>query len=146
MLDVLGRKLLSTDVLMHVYAGKKDTYPQQVSFLFDGYMPMRIYGGGNGESLCFSLDDIVGVDLGEYGGQVVFNASGEPCFSKVVGQRLVSVSTVNASAGRELIGLFFSFDNEECLSILNLGDELFVYEKIPEEIVTGEGLSLILLG
>ncbi|NWD78734.1 hypothetical protein HX890_31970 [Pseudomonas gingeri] len=53
---------------------------------------------------------------------------------------------MNASAGRELIGLFFSFDNEECLSILNLGDELFVYEKIPEEIVTGEGLSLILLG
>ncbi|MEF9672754.1 hypothetical protein QNM99_12630 [Pseudomonas sp. PCH446] len=51
----------------------------------------------------------------------------------------MSVSTIQSSVENELIGLFFLFDDEACLSILNLGDEIFVYGKIPEDIVAGEG-------
>ena len=42
-----------------------------------------------------------------------------------------------------MVGVALSFDNGFCLSILNLGDELFIYDEIPEEIVISEGLSLI---
>src|SRR5450830_1175323 len=145
LLGALGQKLLSVNILVHVFSEKKDTSPQQIGLFFDGCAPIRMYGGNNGASLCVSLGDVVGVDLGEYGKQIVFCASSEPCFSSVVGRRLVSVSTIHSSVENELIGLFFLFDDEACLSILNLGDEIFVYGKIPEEIIAGEGLSLILL-
>lgn len=145
LLAALGRKLLSASVLIHVLAVKKDIFPQEVGLFFEGHVPARIYGGSNGASLCLSSGEVVGCDLGEYGKKVVFCASDEPCFSNVVGQRLVSVSTVKSSVENEMIGLVFSFDNETSLAILNLGDELFVYTKIPEEIIASEGLIFILL-
>lgn len=54
----------------------------------------------------------------------------------------MSASLVQSLAEDVVIGVALSFDNGFCLCILNLGDELFVCDKIPEEIMISEGGSL----
>ena len=41
------------------------------------------------------------------------------------------------------MGVGFSFDCEERLFILNLGDEIFVYRSIPSDVVESECLIFI---
>lgn len=140
---VLGKKLQSVNALFHVFSAERDTAPQEVGLLFENAEIGKLYGGPDGASLCFSLIPISSCDLGEYGRQDIFYISGEPYFSDVVGRKLVSASLVQSLAEYVVVGVALSFDNGFCLSILNLGDELFVYDEIPEEIVISEGLSLI---
>jgi len=143
LLTVLGKKLLSVNALFHVFSSERDSAPQEVGLLFENSEIGKLYGGPDGASICFSLNPISSCDLGEYGRQDVFNVSGELYFSDIVGGKLVSASLVQSLAEDVIIGVAFSFDNGFCLSILNLGDELFVYDEIPEEIVISEGVSLI---
>lgn len=143
LLTVLGKKLLSVNALFHVFSSERDSVPQEVSLQFENSQIGKFYGGPDGASLCFSLNPISNCDLGEYGRQDIFCISGELYFSDVVGRRLVSASLVHSLVEGVVVGVTLSFDNGFCLSILNLGDELFVYDKIPEEIVISEGVSLI---
>ncbi|WP_296187710.1 hypothetical protein [Pseudomonas sp. UBA1879] len=142
LLTVLGKKLLSVNALFHVFSSERDSAPQEVGLLFESSEVGKLYGGPDGASICFSLNPISSCDLGEYGRQDIFCISGELYFSDVVGRRLVSVSLVQSLAENVVIGVVLSFDNDFCLSILNLGDELYIYDKIPEEIVISEGVSL----
>ncbi|AXA55784.1 hypothetical protein CEQ51_16460 [Pseudomonas thivervalensis] len=143
LLAVLGKKLLSVNAIFHVFASRRDSFPQEVSFQFYGSEAGKLYGGGDGSSLLFSLDPIVGCDLGKYGRQDVFCVSGEPYFLNVVEEKLLSASLVQSSVAEAVIGVALSFDGGSCLSVLNLGDELFVYDEIPVEIMRSEGLDLI---
>lgn len=143
LLTVLGKKLLSVNALFHVFSFERDSAPQEVGLLFENSEIGKLYGGPDGASICFSLNPISNCDLGEYGRRDIFNISSELYFSDVVGRRLVSASLVQSLAEDVVIGVALSFDNGFCLSILNLGDELFVYDEIPEEIVISEGVSLI---
>lgn len=143
LLTVLGKKLLSVNALFHVFSSERDSAPQELCLLFENSEIGKLYGGPDGASICFSLNPISSCDLGEYGRQDIFNISGERYFFDVVGRRLVSASLVQSLAEDVVIGVALSFDNGFCLSILNLGDELFVYDEIPEEIVISEGVSLI---
>lgn len=143
LLTVLGKKLLSVNALFHVFSSERDSAPQELCLLFENSEIGKLYGGPDGASICFSLNPISNCDLGEYGRQDIFNISGERYFSDVVGRRLVSASLVQSLAEDVVIGVALSFDNGFFLSILNLGDELFVYDEIPEEIVISEGVSLI---
>lgn len=142
LLTVLGKKLLSVNALFHVFSSERDGAPQEVGLLFESSGIGKLYGGADGASICFSLSPILSCDLGEYGRQDIFCISGELYFSDVVGRTLVSASLVHSLAEDVVIGVALSFDNGCCLSILNLGDEFFVYDEIPEEIVISEGVSL----
>ncbi len=143
LLAVLGKKLLSVNAIFHVFASRRDPFPQEVSFQFYGSEAGKLYGGGDGSSLLFSLDPVVGCDLGKYGRQDVFCVSDEPYFLNVVEKKLVSASLVQSSVAEAVIGVALSFDDGSCLSVLNLGDELFVYDEIPDEIMRSEGVDLI---
>lgn len=142
LLTVFGKKLLSVNALFHVFSFERDSAPQEVGLLFENSQMGKLYGGSDGTSLYFSLNPISSCDLGEYGRLDIFCISGDIHFSDVVGSRLISASLVQTSAEDVVIGVVLSFDNGFCLCILNLGDELFVYDEIPEEIMTGEGVRL----
>lgn len=142
LLAVLGKKLLSANALFHVFSSERDSAPQEIGLLFENSEIGKVYGGPDGASICFSLNPISNCDLGEYGRQEIFCISGELYFSDVVGRDLVSASLVQSLAENVVIGVVLSFDDDFCLSILNLGDELFIYDEIPEEIVISEGVSL----
>lgn len=142
LLTVLGKKLLSVNALFHVFSSERDSAPQEVGLLFENSEIGKLYGKPDGASIFFSLNPISSCDLGEYGRQDISCISGELYFSDAVGRKLVSASLVQSLAEDVVIGGALSFDNGFCLSILNLGGELFVYDEIPEEIVISEGVSL----
>ncbi|UMZ12297.1 hypothetical protein I9018_00890 [Pseudomonas sp. MPFS] len=143
LLTVIGKKLLSVSALFHIFASERDSFPQEIGLFFEYSEVGKLYGGRDGASLSFSLSQIVGCDLGEYGKQDILCVSDEPCYFSVVGRKLASASLVQSSVEEAVIGVVLSFDSGTCLSILNLGDELFVYDEVPEEIVISEAVSLI---
>lgn len=140
---VIGKKLVLVNALFHVLGSERGSSPQEISFQFDASEPGRLYCGSDGASICFSLSPIVGCELGEYGEQVVYCISSESCFSNVVGDRLISASSINSSAEEAIVGISLSFYKGCQLSVLNLGDELYVYGEVPEEIIISEGLEFI---
>ncbi|MFF7707571.1 hypothetical protein [Pseudomonas sp. NPDC007930] len=142
LLAVLGKKLLSVNALSHVFSFERDSAFQEIALLFENSEAGKVYGGPDGSSIFFSLNPISSCDLGEYGRQEIFCISDELYFSDVVGKYLVSASLVQSLTENLVIGVALSFDNDFCLFILNLGDELFIYDEIPEEIVISEGVSL----
>ncbi|WP_458718229.1 hypothetical protein [Pseudomonas gregormendelii] len=143
LLTVLGKELLSVNALLHIFASERDSSPQEFGLLFDDSEVGRFYGGPDGASLCFSLSPFFSCDLGEHGKQDIYCVSAKPYFSNVVGRRLVSASLVQSLAEKTVVGVALSFDSGFRLSILNLGDELFVYDAIPKDIVMSEELILI---
>jgi hypothetical protein len=144
LLPALGRNLLSANALFHVFASKKGM-AQEISLLFEDYEPGKFYGCSDGESLCFSLAPLVECDLGEYGQMTIGCVSDEACFSNVVGKKLASASFVRNSMNRITLGVVLSFDMGFSLSILHLGDEIFVYNDIPLELIVSEKLNFILV-
>jgi len=143
LLSVLGRSLLSANALFHVFASVRSEKPQDIALLFEGTVLGKFYGCSDGASLCFSLGPLVECDLGEYGQLTIFCVSDEACFSSVVGKKLVSASFVCGSMNKITLGIVLSFDTDSRLSILHLGDDIFVYNDIPLELIVSEKLRFI---
>ncbi|MEZ1318098.1 hypothetical protein QIW53_18920 [Pseudomonas fluorescens] len=142
-LGVVGNKLLSVNALLHVFGSERSSAPQEISLQFENAQAGRIYCGSDGFTLCLSNEPIIECDLGEYGELTNFCISDDGCFADFIGLRLLSASVIQSSACGKIIGINFLFESDCCLSILNLGDELFVYEEIPQEIIASEDLELI---
>jgi hypothetical protein len=143
LLSVLGKRLLSVNALFLVFAAKRESEPQEICFLFEDSEAGRFYGGSDGASLCFSLNPIAECDLGEYGKLVTFCVSSEAYFSSVVGEKILSASLVHSSMDEAMIGVVLTFGSGSRLSILNFGDEFFVYNDIPLELIASEKLKFI---
>ncbi|MGV8597537.1 hypothetical protein ACV35V_34855, partial [Pseudomonas aeruginosa] len=75
----------------------------------------------------------------------IFPLESDEAFSSVVGEELNSVSLILSSVEDSVAGVLLRFGNSECLSFINLGDELFVYKEIPSEIIKCEGLEFLKL-
>ncbi|BDB19136.1 hypothetical protein cym2001_25010 [Pseudomonas sp. CYM-20-01] len=142
----LGRKLLSVNALLHVFESYRGSIPQEVSLRFEDLESGRLYCGSDGVSLCFSEAPIAECDLGEYGKLIDFCVSSGSYFFDVVGLRLLSVSAIKSSVECKVIGVLLLFEYDSFLSILNLGDELFFCDRVPDEIIASEGLTFVLLG
>ena len=143
LLSVLGKDLLSVNALFHVFASIRSEDTQDIALLFEGSVPGKFYGCSDGASLCFSLSPLVGCDLGEYGQMTIFCVSDEIPFSSIVGKKLASASFVYSTMDKIMLGIVLSFNMDTCLSILHLGDRIFVYNDIPLGLIASERLKFI---
>lgn len=129
--------------MYHVLDSERDSFPQEIEFLFSGAQVGKVFGGSNGADLLFAQEAILSRDLGEYGRLDRFCVSDDFCFSKAVGSVLVSVLLVGSMVEDAIIGVSLSFSNGGILSVLNLGDEFFVYDHIPDNIRVSERLVFL---
>lgn len=81
----------------------------------------------------------------EYGSVKIFCVSKRDCFTDVIGQNLLSINAVVTQEDRKVIGIQMLFSENTKLSILNLGDELFVFNNIPEKLISEENLTFSLV-
>lgn len=142
MRSAIGKNLLSVAALFYVSNSERDSSPLEVGLLFDNLRFGKFYGDNDGATLCFSLSSLVECDLGEYGKKSVFCISKENPFSNVVGRKLISPMLAISNVENTIVGAYLLFDNNKSISILNLGDEIFIYGEIPDGIIKSEGLNL----
>jgi len=135
-----GKPLLSIKALFHVFNETRNGCPQEIGFLFSGCKFGKFYCGSDGESIIFSLEPIVRRDLDEYGRNDIFSISDEFLFSRVIKDELITASLIYGK--NKNVGISFLFKNNNSLIIINLGDELFCFDKIPIKIFLQESFLL----
>lgn len=141
LLRVIGKRLLSVCGLFYVFEDERVYPAQRLCFCFEDSHVGSVGCAIDGMSLDFSLSAMVNVDLGEYGREEVFPILTEELFG-VIGGRLISAYLVYSSASEAFSGVSLVFE-EGGVSILNLGDELYVDKTILPDIVVSEGLKFI---
>jgi hypothetical protein len=80
-------------------------------------------------------------DMDEFGSQVVENLSESQLWQRVLNKVLVGAELLYSSIEDTFIGVKLSFDGGSSVSIINLGDELYVYQDIPEEVIIDQGIT-----
>lgn len=145
LLCVLGKRLISLWGLFYIFEEEKIYPAQRLCFYFEESHLGSIGCASDGMSLDLSLAAIVNVDLGEYGRQEIFPILSEELFG-IVGKILIAAYLVHSSASETVSGIVLNFEEELSISILNLGDELYIEKAISPEIVTSEGLKFIAVG
>ena len=141
--SAVGRKLLTVKGSFHVFNSERNQFGDEFEFFFEEGQHGKIFGNSDGASLRFSFDPADEFDMQEYGAAVVFCVSNDPCFVDVVGRQLVSAFAVVLSIEDVAIGVQLQFSENKKLSILNLGDELFVFNEVPEDLINEEKLIFI---
>lgn len=81
--------------------------------------------------------------MNEYGHQTLEDISGSSVWGKAKDQILINAEFIKSSFEGASVGVKLSFENNIYISIVNLGDELFVFEQIPKEVVHDQGLYFI---
>ena len=136
---------MSVKALFHVFDLAVNGRPQEIELSFEYSGLVRVFGGAGGASICFSPVPMSSCDLGEYGRQGIFDVSHESSFNDVVGSELKSVAVVKSFAMDAPVGVVFSFLNGSSVSVINLGDELFIFDQLSADLIFSEGLSFVSL-
>lgn len=136
---IIGRKLITIQGLIYVKDGEEKTSsPQELFLSFDSGVQGKLKCGSDGESLVWDMQELEAVDLGEYGDEVVRDLSYLSCWKNLIGHLLVDVKLIKSLRGSYLMGLLFSFDNDLSIVVVNLGDEIYMFESLPKEIAQEE--------
>lgn len=103
---------------------------------------MRLAGGIDGASLLLDELPLRESDMGEYGKLIIRNISSNPAFIEVIDKRIIAFNVVYSGVEQIIIGVNLQFDNSMEISILNLGDQLFIFNKIPGDVFREELMEL----
>ncbi|WP_145489887.1 hypothetical protein [Yersinia rohdei] len=141
--SIVGKQLKCVRGLIHILDVEDIEHPQQLLLIFEGGEGRVISCASDGSTLLLRDVAMVESDLGEYGKQVIKDISEMDSFSEIIGKELHSLSAVYSKSEECMIGLNFYFSGCGSINILNLGDEISIYKKIPEGILYEEGISFI---
>lgn len=127
-----GQEFRSVEALVYVYGDVENIeHPQAVSLKFSLSESNIIECDSDGDSIKVSRGNIVESDLEEFGREVIKDFSTHEIWSKFIGKR-VSSSFLIESVGQVKAGIGFEFEDGNSIYILNLGDELFIFNKFDE--------------
>jgi len=143
--SIQGKRLQSVMGLFHEYEADRDRRAQQFCFVVDTLQPFKLFGGGDGVSIRMSEQCMSEVDMQEFGRMVRLDISQSHPFSQFISKKISSVAVVISNREEATIGVVINFDGRG-FSILNLGDEFYIYDEIPKEILAEEKLSIVLVG
>jgi hypothetical protein len=144
LLSIIGHKLKAVLALIYVYDGKEDLItPQELMLQFETNMKGKFSCSSDGESLAWDNHAFEPSELGEYGDEIVKVLSHLPYWKHLIGKRLNEVKMIIPSHYSCLIGLQFLFEDNLSVVVINLGDELFIFNSLPENFIQDEELILV---
>ena len=142
----INSKLIAVFALIYMYDGLKDyKNPQELSLELSKSDGGRLACGEDGRSIDWIEGELKEADLGELASQYVEDVSDFPEWKEVVGKIIVDAKLIYSSIENCLIGFSLSFEGGLNVSIVNLGDEIFVYRSIPEIVSMEQGITFISL-
>lgn len=127
-----GQEFRSVEALVYVYGDVENIeHPQAVSLKFSLSEPSIIECASDGDSIKVSRGEIVESNLEEFGSEIIKDFSTHEIWSNFIGKR-VSSSFLFESAGQVKTGIGLEFEDGKSIHILNLGDELFIFNNFEE--------------
>lgn len=139
--DFVGEKVISVLGLFYLLEGEKDIDdPQELQINFSSGRSLKIYCSPDGASICCESGYIVARNLGDFGEEIVEDVSYMTPWENLVGDQIIDVCVAKSSIEKASIGIRLGFGKEN-VSVLNLGDDLYVFEDVPETIVRDQGLE-----
>ena len=142
--NVVGQKLQSVNGLIYVYDAPDLGSPQQLQLVFcDTYQNIVCRCGLDGASLELIDSPMQEKDLGEYGKEVIMDLSNSYLFQKAFGKILLKFYVICSEIEQQIIGVKLVFDEGFKLVIINLGDEIKVFNSLLREYERDEKIYYI---
>lgn len=138
---IVGKRLLGVLALIYVYEEEEHFPPQALMLLYEGDRRLKLTCGSDGASLEWSDGELVETDLGEYGEEVVRDFGRLPQWQGKIGRKLAGSKYIYSEREKRVIGLELLFIDEPSVKIMNLGDELYVFEDIPHAVFQEQELE-----
>ncbi|MFW7526308.1 hypothetical protein ACODM8_19530 [Vibrio ostreicida] len=117
--------------------------PQELLFTFEGGSQVRIKCDQDGESIHFDNQTPVEANMAEYGQNMLCNCSNDNNFEYGIGRTVDQIELIVSD--KIIFGLLMTFEGARSFTIINLGDELYVYDELPKNILEEEKWQRILV-
>jgi hypothetical protein len=142
--NVVGQRLRNVNGLIYVYDVPDLESPQQIELIFFGEnKKIALKCGQDGASLELINSPIQENDLGEYGKEVIMDLSNSSLFHKVIGKKLFKFYVIHSEIEQKFIGTKLVFDEGVTLVIVNLGDEINVFDSLPMDYERDEKINYV---
>jgi hypothetical protein len=133
-IGIIGNRLKSVQGLVYMLHVEDIEHPQELFFEFEGAgISRKISCGQDGSSLVVCNKPMIDGDLGEYGKQIIKDISQHSIFNiqysifnGLIGQKLSCFNAIYSEIEQCVIGFSFIFYNYGQISLLNLGDEIYI--------------------
>ncbi|MBD2786472.1 hypothetical protein ID858_16490 [Xenorhabdus sp. DI] len=130
--DVIGRILTDVNGLIYVLETPDFDHPQHLQFSFsDNSGDIGFRCGKDGSTLEITKLPMQESDLGEYGKEVIMNMSASLLFHRYIGMVVSKVFLIYSNIEKATIGIKLVFDDRLSLIVINLGDEINIFEYLP---------------
>jgi len=136
----VGLILVDIKALVFVFEGKPDmNAPFSISLCFEGILSdCQITTSPDGSTLHLKHKPLEPIDMKELGSGGIFNLSNIVPFKRVIGRRLKQICSIYSNHENQEIGARLVFGGNAELVLINNGDELKFFDKIPS-IIWKEG-------
>jgi len=139
---VIGKRLSGVRGLIYVFETPDFEHPQQLQFIFSNTENIASFRcGKDGSTLEVTDFPVQGVDLGEYGKEVIMDLSNLPLFVDCIGKSLLKVYSIFSSVENAYIGIKLVFESGLCLIAINVGDELNISDFLSSSYEHDEGIK-----
>ena len=129
---VLGKRLSGIKGVIYIFETPYIEHPQQLQFIFSSVdNAVSFQCGKDGSSLELTDSPLKDTDLGEYGKEVIMDISNLPSLSNVLHKTLLKAYVLFSSVEESYIGLSFLFEGGSELFVLNVGDEINIFDFLP---------------
>lgn len=137
-----NRKLVSVKAEVFFYKGAAaGENPMAVSFKFDSSKVNRVSVASDGESILVSDQPLRTYDMSDCGYVDVLDISSRESINDKINSKLINVCIFHSGFSKKIIGIKLCFQNDQSLSLICLGDELFIYGEVPLQIIKDEELD-----
>ncbi|MEQ9898428.1 hypothetical protein ABRP59_02185 [Pectobacterium punjabense] len=117
-------------------------HPQQLQFIFSNTEVIVSFRcGKDGSTLELSDSPIQGNDLGEYGKEIIMDVSNSRLFVGYIGKTLLKIYSIFSSIEDTYIGIKLVFEGNLSLIVVNVGDEINIFDSFSSSYEHDEGIK-----
>ncbi|WP_313700825.1 hypothetical protein [Pantoea sp.] len=140
--SVVGRKLLGVNGVIYSLETHDFNHPQQLQLVFSEVEEMKSFKcGRDGSTLELTDLPLQGNDLGEYGREMVIDISHIYPFVNYIGKKVLKAFLIFSSLEEAFIGVKLVFEVELTFFIMNIGDEISIFESLSSSYEQDEGVK-----
>lgn len=141
-LGVVGNKLLGINGLIYMLEDPDFDHPQQLQLVFSKTgIADSLKCGKDGSTLELTDHPMQEKDLGDYGKETIIDISHINPFVKFIEKTLTEVFLIFSSVEDAYVGLRLNFEDNLSLFIVNIGDEINIFESLPISFEQNEGIT-----